>query len=142
MKAALLATALLLFPSVLFAQEQSQEPAVPTQRELTGDACRGAKEAKERLDSIYNAIVKAYSYDERFLKYLEESQKAWVAYRDAEMKAIYPPEYREAYGSMHRYCECSKAEQIIGIRIQELNQWVVGTDPGDTCAGTIMRRKK
>ncbi|HEU5048049.1 MAG TPA: lysozyme inhibitor LprI family protein [Rickettsiales bacterium] len=138
MKAALLATALLVLPAFASAQE-AEEPK--SQNQLNVKHCHDADEAQATLDLTYQAVVKEYSYDPRFLKYLETAQKAWVAFRDSEINAVFPPEYRHAYGSMEKTCECDLRKKIIYARIMELEQWRRGVDISQGCNGTMKEYK-
>lgn len=144
MKAVLLATALFLLPSALYAQnlQPTETPPQTSQAQIIAKACGDKKKSEVYLDYLYKRIAKQYDYDKVFVKYLETSQQAWIAYRDAQLNLVYPPEYRASYGSVRVSCECSKMVNIINARIKELNQWLAGAEQGDVCTGSIIVNKK
>lgn len=152
MKKLLLSTAFALFllPTAANAQDAQtpapQTPApkaktakIPSMRQVENTTCAGVKEAEAKLDTVYKAVQKQYSYDPLFLQYLDQSQQAWNAYRDAELKAVYPPNYRQSYGTTIIQCECLEATRLNNLRIDELNRWISGTFEGNSCAGTLMK---
>lgn len=141
MKALLLATALFVLPVAGYAQapQQTPEPII-TQKATEVFICSKMKTAQAKLDGTYEKIVKLYSYDPLFLKYLEASQQAWIAYRDAQLHTLYPPEYRSSYGSMQPSCECEKLTESTNIRTKELSRWLVGAKEGETCTGSLLSK--
>lgn len=134
------AISLLLLAPVASAQP-TQDQTQQGQAGINLKACEQAKKADKELSAIYGAIIKKYDFDKMFLRYMEESQKAWLAYREAHLKAIYPSEYLAAYGSAISDCVCAQRTRLTKERIKELNQWVEGTYEGNICAGTILKTR-
>ncbi len=106
-----------------------------TQAKVDAQVCSKYKESQAKLDALYGNITAQYAQDKVFIKNLKAAQEAWVKYRDAELKTIYPDEYRHSYGSIVRTCECTKLSQLNEARIKELEQWTKGSK--DICAGTM-----
>lgn len=122
----------LSFSGATYAQSQS---------EMTSAACDEYKKADQKLTETYNSIRKAYTSDQLFLKHLEMSQKAWLAYRDAQLKMTFPHEERGYYGSVQPMCECEKLADYTNNRLKELKQWLDGIEEGDVCAGSVRMNK-
>jgi uncharacterized protein YecT (DUF1311 family) len=118
-----------------------QPAALQTQAEINLKACGEAKQAEDKMKALYEQVLKKYDYDKVFIKNIEAAQKAWEAYRDAHIRALYPYEYRAAYGSAIGACDCAQVVRLTTARIKELQRWVDGTFEGDVCAGSIQKTK-
>ena len=71
------------------------------------------------------------------MKALQESQRAWIAFRDAHVRSVFPDPDPKTYGSVYPMCRCSVLEQITIDRAKELRRlWIDGVDEGDVCAGS------
>lgn len=119
-------------------------PAVAqTQAELTQRACGEFKQADSELNRVYQQILAAHGGDAAFITALREAQRAWIAFRDAHVKSIYPDPDPVAYGSVNPMCRCGILEQLTIQRSKQLRElWINGTVEGDVCAGSspIKRR--
>ena len=62
-------------------------------------------------------------------------EKAWEAYRDAQLKAIYPPvaDERAEYGSIYPMCLATLRRKLTESRIRDLK--MLTTSEGDGCLG-------
>jgi uncharacterized protein YecT (DUF1311 family) len=75
--------------------------------------------------------------DADFVKAFREAQTAWISFRDAHVRSIYPDPDRRAYGSVYLMCRCGILEQMTTQRAEELRRlWVDGLDEGDVCTGS------
>jgi uncharacterized protein YecT (DUF1311 family) len=85
----------------------------------------------------------ARAKDAAFVAGFRGAQRAWIAFRDAHMKAIFPdPNPRLAYGSAISMCDCGELEQMTAERTKQLRQlWIEGGVEGDVCAGSTLIRK-
>ncbi len=108
-----------------------------TQLEMNRQACDASRDADRRLSVLYARILKEYASDREFVANLKASQRAWVAYRDAEMKVIYPEREPGYYGSVQPLCECGERKALTESRMKELRRWVRGSEEGDVCAGSV-----
>jgi uncharacterized protein YecT (DUF1311 family) len=48
------------------------------------------EEPDKALQKIYDEIIAIYRDDKEFIEYLRRSQRAWIAFRDANIGAIWP----------------------------------------------------
>jgi len=109
-----------------------------TQNDLTAEGCAKYKMADEELNKTYYAVRDQYAGDKLFLAKLKDAQKAWLAYRDAHIKELYPAENPQVeYGSMYSMCVCGELEWMTRERIHQLRRWIEGGKEGDACAGSI-----
>lgn len=108
------------------AKAESCSQAAKTQIDL--DACAGMelKQAEERLA----ALLKRLDIDAN-----SPEEKAWEAYRDAQLKAIYPPvaDERAEYGSIYPMCLATLKKKLTESRIRDLK--ALTTAEGDACFG-------
>jgi uncharacterized protein YecT (DUF1311 family) len=144
MRVVFLSAALLFITATAVYAEAARGPndtAKPTetQTEMNRKACAETKQADEALKEIYSQVLKKYGYDKVFVTNMAASQKAWLAYRDAHIKAYYPPEYRPYAGSITPLCVCQHMARMANERIKELKQWIDGVSENNICAGSIMR---
>lgn len=61
-----------------------------TQSAMNQDACAQYKQADQALNAAYNKILKDYAKDPQFLAKLKQAQRAWIAFRDAQLEARFP----------------------------------------------------
>ncbi len=105
--------------------------------ELTIDACEDYKAADLELNSVYQQVLKAHGDDKLFQDALKDAQRAWVKFRDAEMKALYPePNKRFMYGSVYPMCECGALAKLTRERTATLSEWLTQQQEGDVCSGS------
>jgi len=130
----LLALLALLSTSALQAQTQAQ---------INSDACTAYKKADTALNDIYKKIQIEYAKDTLFLQKLKAAQRAWLAYRDAHLDALYPAADKQAeYGSMYTTCRCAALEDVTEQRTKELQKWLDGVPEGETCRGSLKSASK
>lgn len=124
-------TALLLvvLDSRAFAQSQA---------EMNESACQEFKKADAELNATYAKIRSEYKDDAAFLEKLQKAQKAWMAFRDAELEALYPAADKAAeYGSVFPMCLCTAQAALTAQRVEQLKRWVDGVEEGDVCSGSV-----
>ena len=113
------------------------EAVAQTQAAGAEAACNKLKGAEATLNQIYGQVLKTKASDAYFVKAFREAQAAWVAFRDAHVRAIYPDPDPRAYGSANSMCRCSILEEMTAQRSRELRRlWIDGIDEGDVCAGS------
>jgi uncharacterized protein YecT (DUF1311 family) len=112
-----------------------------TQAGMNERACAGNRRADAEMNRVYQQILSEYQDKAEFVEKLKEAQRAWVAYRDAHMEALYPGEdKRSLYGSAHEMCACPEMENLARERTALLRRWLTGLPEGDVCGGTIRTR--
>lgn len=107
-----------------------------TQADLNDDACEAYREADKKLNAIYQQLLEQHKEDANFTTKLRKAQRAWLAFRDAEMEAIYPADNkREEYGSIYPMCSCLEQAALVNHRIEQLSSWLTAKE-GDVCRGS------
>lgn len=107
-----------------------------TQLDLNEDACTSYQKADAELNKTYKAILRKKSDDPVFLAAMKKAQRAWVAFRDAEIEAVYPEADKQAqYGSVYPMCNCGVAAHLTQQRVEQLKAWLTAEE-GDVCNGS------
>ena len=129
--------ACLLLPLAARAQADCFEKAT-TQLESNQCADKQYQEADAELNRVYKAILEKYKKDALFIEKLRAAQRAWLAYRDAEIEAKYPhagePRY---YGSIFPMCDALYRAELTQERTRKLREWLDGGEEGDACGGSV-----
>jgi len=113
------------------------EGRAQSQREMERRSCAAYQAAEKELSDVYGAVLARYAQDPAFVAKLKRAQQAWIAYRDAELAALYPSnDKRGAYGSVYETCYCSEQRQMTEQRTEVLRQWLTGVDEGNVCGGS------
>ena len=108
-----------------------------SQRDIERRSCAAYQAAEKELGDVYAAVLARYAQDKAFVAKLKRAQQAWLAYRDAELAALYPSQDKQAdYGSMYETCYCSEQRQMTEQRTEVLKQWLTGVEEGNVCAGS------
>jgi uncharacterized protein YecT (DUF1311 family) len=107
-----------------------------TQLDLNLAACAELDAADAELNRTYQDILRHYRGETLFLAKLKTAQRAWIAFRDAELEAIYPAaEKRIEYGSMYPMCRCAVLADLTTRRTEQLKTWL-DAEEGDPCGGS------
>ncbi len=99
-------------------------------------ACAALKKADAELNAVYTAVLKKNADDKNFIDKLKVAQRAWVAFRDAEMAARYPARDKGEYGSAFDLCWCNGLAELTRQRTEQLKPWRDGIPEGDVCTGS------
>jgi uncharacterized protein YecT (DUF1311 family) len=109
-----------------------------TQGALDEQSCGQFHKADVALNGTYSKILKEYAKDQQFIAKLKTAQRAWLAFRDAELEALFPKTDKQAeYGSVYPMCRCSELQSLTEERTKQLKRWLDGTPEGDVCAGSV-----
>lgn len=108
----------------------------PNQSQVGLNQCAGigAKAADDELNRVYAQVLAANAADTAFVTRFKAAQRAWLAFRDAQIAARFP-DPRNA-GSVLPMCQSSEYELLTRDRVKQLRQWLDGTEEGDVCAGS------
>jgi uncharacterized protein YecT (DUF1311 family) len=104
------------------------------------DPCKGTNITQTEMNEcaakdLRNTELKM----ERLLKELgiakdSPEQKAWEAYRDAQLAAIYPQENISTYGSVYPMCLAILKKRLTEGRVRDLKALTISGE-GDVCYG-------
>ncbi|HXB68480.1 MAG TPA: lysozyme inhibitor LprI family protein [Candidatus Acidoferrales bacterium] len=131
---------IIVFFSAVFLFGSGNPTDAQTQSQMTEQACGEFKKADAELNRVYQQILAARAGDAVFVKAFREAQRAWIAFRDAHLKSIYPDPFpREAYGSANPMCQCGDLQELTAQRTKQLRKlWLEGGVAGDVCAGSTL----
>jgi uncharacterized protein YecT (DUF1311 family) len=106
---------------------------------MNEEACNKLNRADAELNRIYQQILAAKATDTDFVKAFQEAHTAWISFRDAHIRSIYPDPDSRAHGSVYPMCRCMLLEQMTTQRAKEIRRlWVDGVDEGDVCIGSCV----
>lgn len=109
-----------------------------TQTDLNAAAYARYQKADQRLNQVYQTILKQYSRDGLFIQNLKKAQRLWLQLRDADLQARYPAYNGSGhYGSMQPMCEAEERTALTEARIRQLQIWTTGIPEGDGCMGSV-----
>jgi uncharacterized protein YecT (DUF1311 family) len=109
-----------------------------TQADLNKSACDEYQRKDTELNKSYLQILNIYKDDAKFIEKLKLAQRAWIAFRDAELSALFPAEDTQAeYGSIYPVCRCQTLSELTSARTAQLRRWIDGIEEGDVCGGSI-----
>jgi uncharacterized protein YecT (DUF1311 family) len=112
-----------------------------TQAEMDRQACGEYEKTDADLNRVYRQVLGEYKADAVFVERFRGAQRAWLAYRDAQLGALYPArDPQRAYGSVHRMCRCQALTELTLERTEVLRRWIKGVEEGDVCSGSIRIR--
>jgi uncharacterized protein YecT (DUF1311 family) len=120
---ALAAVLLFLLPAVAPAQSQ---------RQMDADACAQAKAADAELNRVYKELVARTAKDAKLGDRLKTAQRAWVAFRDAQLTLLYPGD-DPGQGSVAPMCACGVSQELTLDRTKQLQRMLAGEE-GDVCS--------
>lgn len=130
----------LLLPLAARAQKPVESCFEKANTQLESNEC-AAKEysaADAELNRVYKAILEKYKKDPLFIDKLRATQRAWLAYRDAEIDAKYPHAAEGSYyGSIFPMCDSLYKAQLTQERVEKLREWLDGAEEGDACSGSV-----
>jgi uncharacterized protein YecT (DUF1311 family) len=93
--------------------------------------------ADKELNQVYQQVLAKFASDKVFTAKLRTAQKAWIAFRDAELEARYPASNKSLqYGSVYPMCANNELEAMTRQRIEELRAWLKVAQEGDVCSGS------
>jgi len=107
-----------------------------SQAERNMAACGAAKKADAELNAAYAGILKKMAGDTLFIEKLKVAQRAWVAFRDAELTARFPATDKSEYGTIYNLCYCTELAELTRRRTEQLKPWQDGVEQGDGCVGS------
>ena len=108
-----------------------------TQTQLTESSANDLKITELKMDSVFKKIQMIYAKDITFIKNIKLSQHSWNTYYLNQINTMFPKYPSDHhYGSMLSMCVTSYSKKLVALRIQELEQWLIGREDGD-CLSSI-----
>lgn len=105
-----------------------------TQLDLNQCFCEQNNKADAELNRVYQKLLAANAEDKVFVEKLKNAQRAWIAFRDAQLEALYPTvdNPRVTYGSVYPMCHCIAEEELTVERTRQLRRMLEPKE-GDVC---------
>ena len=114
----------------------STSVSAQSQTDFNSEACAAYRKSDEKLNRIYQQVLEQHKADAAFIAKLKTAQRAWLAFKDAEMEAVYPVEDKQfEYGSVYPMCSCAEQTALVNQRIEQLSSWLTAEE-GDVCRGS------
>jgi uncharacterized protein YecT (DUF1311 family) len=111
-----------------------------TQGEMNDCAAGEAKRADDALNVTYRDLLSKIRKDKTATERVIAAEKAWIAYRDAELAAIWPVPQGEnpqlLYGSVHPLCYYDELATMTRERVKTLKE-LMRYDEGDVCGSGL-----
>ena len=129
-------------PAVVLAEDSGEAEACyeKAQTQLGLNRCAGLeyRVADDELNQTYQAVLVKHADDETFLARLRDAQRAWIAFRDAEMEALFPHQDEPGYyGSVFPMCWAQQLASLTRERTAKLRRWLEGVQEGNVCSGSL-----
>ncbi|MGO8793671.1 MAG: lysozyme inhibitor LprI family protein [Candidatus Sulfotelmatobacter sp.] len=126
---------LLLLPLTLAASQSKENPCwkkAVAQSELNSCAAQDSSAADAELNRVYKDLLLKNKGDDNATKKLKDAQRAWIAFRDAELEALYPAQDKQReYGSIYPMCYAMVASAMTKERTAQLRRILQDKDPCD-----------
>ncbi|MGY0505328.1 lysozyme inhibitor LprI family protein [Luteimonas sp. e5] len=132
---------LALLPALALAQAPDTACRMDgNQAELNACAAQELAAADRELNEVYAQVRRRHADDALFLDRLRTAQRRWIAFRDAEMEALFPTEADEdpriRYGSVNPMCRLNEKARLTRERTAQLRAWLDGLPEGSVCSGS------
>lgn len=147
MLARLLAITLLFVPPLTGQQKPQQktfadcDKTAKTQADLTECGSNDYKGAEEALNRTYERLLDKAAGDSVAVEKIKAAQTAWVAFRDAQIAALYPAEEKQTeYGTVFPMCANLASADLTNARTKMLEH-MLNPIEGDVCDGGLRYRE-
>lgn len=104
-----------------------------SQREMNDAAGRELRAVEAEMNAALDRLFKLAEGKPRSVAKLRDAQSAWLAFRDAHIKAYWPSEESGTYGSVHPMCVAHELARLTRARLVELRAMTDRVE-GDVCA--------
>lgn len=102
---------------------------------LSGDPCKQLDEIDKKMLDMIEQIKEEYKGDKGFILAFNDAQVYWIQYRNRQVKAMFPKSPRK-YKYDVGECKCKAYRDLTVIRVKELQKWLDGVSPSETCTGS------
>jgi uncharacterized protein YecT (DUF1311 family) len=125
--------ALLVFVSISALSQSKDSPCwktAMTQFDMNRCAGEDASAADTELNRVYQKLLLRVKGDDNATNKLRGAQRAWIAFRDAQIEALFPAADKQGeYGSMYPLCHSKVTTVITKERIAQLRRMLEEKDP-------------
>jgi uncharacterized protein YecT (DUF1311 family) len=104
-----------------------------SQLEMNQAAARELQTVEADMNAVLERLFKLATSRPSSVAKLKQAQVAWLAYRDAHIRAFWPSEEPGAYGSVHPMCVANERARLTRARLAELRAMTERVE-GDVCA--------
>ena len=112
-----------------------------TQSEMNDCAASEAHKADDALNSTYQEVLGRLKSDKTATARIVAAEKAWIAFRDAELAADWPmadgANPNLLYGSVHPFCYYNTRTALTLERLKTLSDRMKHEEEGDVCSIAI-----
>ncbi len=112
-----------------------------SQAEMNQCAIDEFKNADKRLNETYKELLDKLKSNKTALNKVIAAERAWIAFRDAELAArwpLAPSENPQALGSVHPFCFHEALTEMTNRRTDELRYLLFPVE-GDVCGGPLAK---
>jgi uncharacterized protein YecT (DUF1311 family) len=107
-----------------------------SQAEMNGCFAKEAQDADARLSATYRKLLSRIKDNKIALANAVAAERAWVAFRDAQLAALWPVASDteiQSLGTVHPMCYAMERKAMTEERIKQLRQQMKSKE-GDVCA--------
>lgn len=106
-----------------------------TQADMNAESCDDAKKADAELNAAYKQLMTNVAGNPKVIERIKAAQRAWVAFRDAQIGLLYPPD-EPLQGSVMPMCTCLATAELTADRTKQLQRMITGEE-GDVCSWAL-----
>lgn len=118
---------------VLCAATSTDVGNAQSQLDMNQAAGRELKAAEAEMNAALERLFTLATGKPRSVAKLKQAQAAWLAYRDAHVRAFWPSDEPGAYGSVYPMCVANELTRLTRARSAQLRAMTDRAD-GDVCA--------
>jgi len=96
-------------------------------------ATQDLREADAELDQVYRQLVAKFADDRDGAARIKKAEEAWVAFRDAQVEALFPESDRAKRGSAFPMCRALALTRLTRERTKALGAMLESRE-GDVCS--------
>ena len=103
-----------------------------TQREHNECAAHDYTIAEAQMEKVYQEVLRVYAVQPGKLSRIKDAQRARLAFRDAEVEALFPQGDRDNFGSLLPMCRSEKLAKLTLERAEALKAYLT-YEEGHAC---------
>lgn len=97
------------------------------QLEINQCALDDFEKADRTLNETYQSLIKKRQADKTYIELLRQAQRAWIRFRDAELKAVFAcdeEDVRICWGSMYNLLYLNAKTELTQARTRRLQRYI------------------